>query len=279
MNLIQAIKTSNWAGGFKTVSCSREGCSRWLTQRYLDTGKVGVYLRGSWFCSYRCCSGASEELFGQMLSSNHISSSRHNSRMPLGLNMVSKGVLSDEQYREVNEESKKNGEEIGDVVIRRGFADEKQVTSIRAAQWGCPVFTVPSRAMATHIQIPPTLTRLYTMVPLRQTAATKILMMGFVNGVEYSPLYAVEQITGYKAQACFLTPTDYMTQVDAQSEAYDADEVVFDTMQTPSEMAHIVCNYGSQANAAEVSVVRCREFIWARIQGGKRMADMLFRAS
>ena len=239
-----------------------------------------MYLRGSWYCCYRCFATASEELFTQMLGGgSHISASRHSSRMPLGLNMVSKGVLNDEQYRAVNEESKKNGEEIGDVVIRHGFADEKQVTAIRAAQWGCPVYTVPSRAMATHIQIPATLTKLYTMVPLRQVAATKTLMMGFVQGVEYSPLYAVEQITGYKAQACFVTPTDYWTQVEAQTSVNNADELTFDTMQTPEEMTRVVCNYGSLLNAAEISVVRCREFIWARAKGGKRTADMLFRAS
>ena len=280
MNLIQAIKTSSWAGGFKTVSCSRGGCSRWLTQRHLETGKVGVYLRGSWYCSYRCFTSAAEEVFAQMLGGgNHISSSRHNSRMPLGLNMVSKGLLNDAQYREVNEESKQSGEEIGDVVVRRGFADEKQVTAIRAAQWACPVYTAPSRALATHVQIPPTLTKLYTMVPLRQTAATKTLMMGFVQGVEYSPLYAVEQITGYKAQPCFVTPTDYWNQVEAQREANNADELIFDSMQTPEEMTKVVCNYGALLNAAEISIVRCREFLWARAKGGKRTADMLFRAS
>jgi hypothetical protein len=75
-------------------------------------------------------------------------------RMPLGLNLVSSGLLTVEQLREAASEQKEAGGEIGELLVRNGAVSEKQVTAIRAADWGCPVFTVPKHSVRIGIDIP-----------------------------------------------------------------------------------------------------------------------------
>jgi hypothetical protein len=278
MKLFDVFTSSSWASGFKSVTCSREGCSRWLTQRHLESRRVGVTFKDDWYCCYRCFIAPLEQQFNHILSSERASSSKHNFRMPLGLTMVSRGLLNDEQLRKANEEHKKTGDEIGDLVVRLGYVDEKELTSVRAAQWGAPVYRRPSLPVASNVHIPSTLMSLHSMIPLRHPSGGEGLMVGFVNAIEYGPLYAIEQITKRKAQPCFVTPTDFLAQLETQRTANEPEEMVYDNVQNPLEMARITCNYGALIDADEISIVRCREFIWTRLQGGKKSADLLFQA-
>ena len=68
-------------------------------------------------------------------------------RTPLGLNLISHGLLTIEQLKKATDEQKEAGGEIGELLVRQGSVSEKQVTAIRAAEWGCPVFTVPKHAI------------------------------------------------------------------------------------------------------------------------------------
>ena len=79
--------------------------------------------------------------------------------MPLGLNLISHGLLTIEQLKKATDEQKEAGGEIGELLVRQGFVSEKQVTAIRAAEWGCPVFAVPKHATRIGINIPATLMR------------------------------------------------------------------------------------------------------------------------
>jgi hypothetical protein len=240
-------------------------------------------MHENWYCSSRCFSSAAEAELAILGTSRPERTNRF-PRMPLGLLMIRYGLLSSSQFKEVKDEQREAGVEFGEFLVRQGSVSEKQVTGIRAAQWGCPVFTVPPLGIPTEIHIPSTLVRLYSMVPLHYVATTNMLLVGFVHGVEYGILYAIEKITGCKTQACFVTPSDFQTQVqyleetNAQSEDPTPDEIKFESAQTSSEMARTLCSYGVHLEADEAMIGRCKEYLWARLKCGAKDVDLLFKA-
>ena len=73
------------------------------------------------------------------LTSNRVTEMPRAPRLSIGLVMISKGYLTDEQLRFAIDQSKAHGEELETSLIRLGLAGEKQVAAARAAQWGYPV--------------------------------------------------------------------------------------------------------------------------------------------
>jgi len=278
MNLMQSISGSAWVAGFKTVPCTDSKCTRWLTQRHLSSRSVGVRMLDKWYCSYSCFATAAAERFSQLLTSRPPQVNRL-SRMPLALILLSRGLLTHVQLKQVTDEQKLTGEEIGEIFMRLGFVSEKDVTAARATQWGCPVFSVPSRLLGPRIHIPSTLMRLHSMTPLHHVASTNSLLVGFVNGVEYGPLYAIEQITGCKTQACFITPTEFEAQMQQYNQAgAPPEELTFEQAQSPVKMTRVLCDYGVLLNADQAVLARAGNTLWARLKSSSRTTDILFNA-
>ena len=240
-------------------------------------------MNGRWYCSSPCFTSAAETELSGLLTAEQ-EQGNHISRMPLGLILISRGWLTGQNLREAIDGQKESGGEIGELLVRHGFVSEKQVTACRAEQWGCPVFSVPNHAIQGGIQIPSTLMRLYSAIPLYYGIATKRLLVGFVEGIEYRLLYAIEQMTGCKTQPCFVTPSAFLTQMQ-QNESISGrcgdstpSEVMFERFQTAEEMAQILCEYGINLEADETIIGRCREHLWARLKCGPREIDLLFKA-
>ena len=78
---------------------------------------------------------------------------------------------------------------------------------------GLPSLYGAEHAVRTEINIPSTLIQIYSMIPVHYVAATNLLLVGFVHGIEYGLLYAIEQITGCKTKPCFVTPSDFQIQM------------------------------------------------------------------
>lgn len=283
MTPIHSIASTAWAAGFKVITSRCEGCHRSLALRHLTAQKAGITMHGGWYCSSACFKTAAEKKLTELLTTGQ-EQANHVSRMPLGLLLIGRSVLTAEQLREAADEQKEAGGEIGEILARRGFASEKQVTGARAVQWSCPVFSVPKHLIQTEIQIPSALIQLYSAIPLHYVPRTKRLLVGFVHGIEYGLLYAIEQMTGCNTQPCFVTPSDFETQMQLREQIQGLcgdttpKELTFESVQTAAEMAQIVCSQGVDLEADEVMISRCREYLWARLKYGAEAVDLFFRA-
>jgi hypothetical protein len=283
MSLMQSIALPAWTEKFKAITARCRHCNRSLALPHHSARKVGIKMHDNWYCSSRCFAAAAEEELASLATSRP-QRTKSFSRMPLGMLMMSYGLLSSTQFKEVREEQKEAGGELGEILVRQGSVSEKQVTAVRAVQWGCPVFTVPKWGMSTEIHIPSTFVRLYSMIPLHYVATTNMLLVGFVHGVDYALLYAIEKITGCKTQPCFVTPSDFQNQVKhieqvkAQSGEEAPAEIKFESVQSSSEMARVLCSYGVHIEADEAAIGRCKEYLWARLRCGPKEVDLLFKA-
>ena len=282
MKLIPPIAMQTWVAGLKIVVSRCETCHKLLALRHLSARKAGIRMHDSWYCSSRCFRSAAEQEVLRLLKPAN-GPAAYVARMPLGLDLISHGLLTIEQLKRAADEQKQTGGDIGELIVRQGSVGEKQVTAIRAAEWGCPVFTIPKHAPWIGINIPATLMRLHSMIPVHYVVRTNLLLVGFVHGVEYELLYAIEQMTGCETKPCFVTPTDFQIQMrkreEVQGEAKDnpAKEIKFESIQTPAEIARILCTSGVEIEAEEASIGRCREYLWARLKSGSKVVDLLFK--
>lgn len=283
IKLIQSMAMKALEACFMPTTLHCESCQRSLTLRHISAHRVGIMMRDRWYCSSTCFASAAEEELSELEISVQEQPSRVE-RMPLGLMLVSRGLLTSAELREVREEQKEEGGDIGELLIRRGSVSEKEVTAVRAAQWGCPVFEVPKHAMQPCVHIPAALMQFYSAIPLHYVAATNLLLVGFVHGVEYGLLYAIEKMTGCKTQPCFVTPSDFQNQMlkrkqeQPQCGELALNEVKFEGVHSSAEIANIVCSYGIHLEADEAAIEKCKEYLWARLKCGPSEVDLLFKA-
>lgn len=283
MKLIPSVAMPTWINGLKVIKSRCGSCHRSLALRYLSAQKAGIRMHGTWYCSARCFRCAAEREVLRLLKTG-TEQAAHVSRMPLGLNLISHGLLTIEQLKKATDEQKESGGEIGDVLVRQGSVSEKQITAVRATEWGCPVFTVPKHAIQIGINLPSTFMRIYFMIPVHYVVRTNLLLVGFVHSVEYGLLYAIEQITGCETKPCFVTPSDFQTQMQQQQKELEqagftpGRELKFENIQTAAEIAHTLCTSGVEIEAEEAFIGKFKEYLWARLKSGPQAVDLLFRA-
>jgi len=239
-------------------------------------------MRDAWYCSSACFTSAAGVEVSELLKSRWGNGS-HVARMPLGLILMSRGLLTRTQLRDVTSEQKEVGGEIGDLLVRSGSVSEGQIAAVRASQWGCPLFAMPKHLARTHIRVPSTFIQLCSAVPVHLVNTAKVLLVGFVHGIDYGLLYAIEQITGCKTQPCFVTESDFQLQMRRLAE-FDKScdesipyEVNYDSVHTVEEIASSLCSFGVDLEADEVALARCKEHIWARLSSNDRKVDVIFK--
>jgi hypothetical protein len=270
---MKLIATPAWVAGFKVITSRCQICHRSLALRQFANRKAGIRMRDSWYCGSHCFTSAAEQQVVRLLK---LRTEQAAQRMPLGLNLISRGLLTVEQLKKATDEQKENGGEIGEVLVRQGTVSEKQVTAIRAAEWDCPVFAVPKHVTRIRVNIPSTLMRIYSMTPVHYVGTSNLLLVGFVQSVEYGLLYAIEQITGCLTKPCFVTSSDFQAQMLHQEKEQGGDILVAG-VKAPAEIARLLCTSSLEVEADEAFIERCKEYVWARLKNGTKAMDLLFK--
>jgi len=257
--------------------CGLPSCPNTLIMRSVAQSQVGIRAGDLWYCSVDCFVGGAFNHFST-LSRGRIVEMPHSPRLSIGLVMLSKGYLSDNQLRFAMTESQMRGEDLEVSLLRLGFVTERQVTAARAAQWGFPLLGRDRVGQPVEVDIPPTLLRNCSAVPLHYSPATKRLLLGFVYRVEHSLLDSIEQVTGVKAEACFITPTEFKEQMALSTTPPDYEEIFHEESFSPMHMAKAIGGLAVDTCAREGSFARYKNHVWTRLSGKRRKTDVIFRA-
>jgi hypothetical protein len=202
----------------------------------------------------------------------------HRPRLSIGLAMLSRRYVTDEQLRSAILHSQKWGKGLENTLIELGMASEWQLASGRAAQWGYPVLGQDYVSQAVDVDIPITLLRACAAVPVHHSATTQRMLLGFVERVDHCFLNLVEKVTGCSAEPCFITQTAFDEQMSRIVVASNYQESVLDELQQPEQMAKATARFALEVNAREASFAEFRDYFWARLTGKSRRIDLLFRA-
>jgi len=263
-------------------SCENHACKQprdfWNT--WLRNGS-GVRLQGHWYCSPDCFQHAALSAFSQLLPGPEAAPKRRH-RIPIGLLLLSRGTINDAQLKQALLLQRTMGSgKIGKILQDIRAASEQDVTEGLAAQWGCP--TYPLGKAREYMQcaslLPLTLLEAGRMLPVHYLRAQETLFMAFVDGVDRTVLYAVEQMLRVRTVPCIVSETDLSFALEALRPLASAPTAVFESPSEPLEMARTTRSYAWQLGAEEVWLVRSGQFIWIRMNTRQGNRDILFQSS
>jgi hypothetical protein len=196
-------------------------------------------------------------------------------RIPLGLLLLSRQQITVEQLRFGLEAQKsafhdesQGKKKIGAWLQEFGFISESQMTAALARQWACPVLrSAPMDAAASRFpSIPTLLLESYQMIPAGLVEATRTLLMAFSERIDYTVLYAIEQMLRYHTTACVLSASQMRKSLEAVAQRGGAADVIFDRTDGPGECARIIGNYSARVKAEEIRMAQCGEHLWVRLE-------------
>jgi hypothetical protein len=183
--------------------------------------------------------------------------------------LLSRQQLTVEQLRTALEAQHAAGcGKIGEWMQRLGFVTEQQVTAALARQWSCPVLRTDPASMASDSvpQIPLLLLQLLRMAPINFVESTSTLHIAFGEGIDYTVLYAIEQMLGCRTDPCLIAPSVLAEHLRKLVERHTRSEVVFDRLADAGEIARIIRSYATRVSASEIRMAHCGEHIWVRLE-------------
>jgi len=260
--------------------CDHPACpNRGRPWRALLEPPTGILLDGRWHCGPECLEGALVGLLDQTLPtvSSPIAKSH---RIPLGLLLLSQGLISQEKLREALK-AQRNSRcgRVGEWLRHLGAVSEQQITRALGMQWSLPVF--PLEKTRNYLEcahlVPLPLLDSVGMVPAHFILASRHLYVAFADRVDYTALYAVEKMLDCKTEPCLAQQTAIEKALEEIRLRPRPAETMVDNVRDPQEMARTTCGFASKLKAEEVRVAGCGEFIWVRLWARSGVSDLLFQ--
>lgn len=239
-----------------------------------------VRMQGSTYCIDRCLERALTYALQRLHSAPKAAVAAH--RVPLGLLLLSRQQLTVEQLRQALGAQRAAGRgRIGEWLQALGFASEPQITAALARQWSCPVLRAHSLSPEDGRipKIPLALLQSFVMVPVDYAASTSTLLVAFGGGIDYTVLYALEQMLDCHTEPCLALPSVIGKNLQALAERRREHDVVFDRVADTAELVRIIRSYASRVVAAEVRLSSCGPHLWVRLLRSSSPAVDLFLRS
>lgn len=260
------------------ISCALPGCpGRRIWDRGLE-GTGSIHVHGRRFCFPKCFEQEVKRRLREIWCRPK-EEARLSRRVPLGLLLLSRGELTEQQLRHALESQQQNhGLRLGQWIAKLGYASQQQITAALGAQWSCPVLKSFPQDIG-ECAIPFRLLQRLRMAPVHFNPVTRVIHIAFAADIEYSALLGIEQILDCKAVACLGIANLIEGWLQSQEESAGAGDQVFENVPGIDEITRISSSYATKFCAEEIRIAGCGEYIWIRIMGGKDAANLLFRQS
>ena len=261
--------------------CESPDCShrRRLWRAWLDPVR-GYSLDGHWYCSPECFAPALAVVVTQFLHAKPQPPAITH-RAPLGLLMLSRGFVDNEQLKKALKAQKESGTgRVGEWLRHLGAVSEEQVTQVLGLQWSIPVFPLKEsrRFLECANLVPFPLLEMAEMIPVHHIPTSQHLYVAFVDRVNYSALYALEQMLECHTEPCLAVQSHIMEALNELRSRPRPVEFLVDNISDPGEMASTILAHAMRLNAMDVKVNGFDGFIWARLLSPAGYTDILFQA-
>lgn len=253
--------------------CAQPECASaggWTSLLYRG---AGFYLNhDAWYCCTECLEAA---LLDAVFPSFQNRPAPVRTTMPMGLMLLSRGLITNDQLRQALEAHHATGEPIGSCLAALSCVTEADITSVVATQWGCPVFPADSVHPACARLLPFTLAERYRMLPVHLTAGGKRLFVAFCNRVNHSALMAVERMLGCETDACVISELRFKQALEQRKQNTQG-EVAVNRPCSPYEVASMIRSYALQTGAGRIQLQTVEGNIWARFRLRSSHLDLVF---
>jgi hypothetical protein len=262
--------------------CEYPACShrRRLWKAWLDPVR-GYSLEGRWYCSPECFEQAVTSVVSQMLRVRpHPPAVTH--RAPLGLLMLSRGLVDSAQLKQALKAQKESGAgRVGEWLRHIGAVTEEQVTQVLGLQCSIPVFPLKqSRQFLDCARLVPLpLLEVAEMVPVHHIPSNRHLYVAFVDRINYSALYALEKMLECHTEPCLAVQSHIVQALEELRGRPQAFEVLIDNISEPTQIAGSIMSHVLRLSGTNVRVSGFDGLIWSRIISPSGPTDVLFQAA
>lgn len=157
-------------------------------------------FEGSWRCGRPCLTQAIKTAVRREFRNGLTSESRIRHRIPLGLILQTRGLITAEQLRFALQEQAETGGRLGDVLQRSFAVDEREIAGALAAQWNAPLWHLPTVPPADLLQVAPLpLFRLSNTFPIRLIGTR--LSLASADGIDPPIALALERMHGVTVES------------------------------------------------------------------------------
>ena len=259
-----------------TPACAAAECGRHypLMNGWIQRDEGLRTQEGEWFCSPECFER------GMTLRLEKLPISQRPPRMnriPLGLLLHKRGVITTEQLNLALDEHRDSGMKLGECLRRKYGISESEITGAIAAQWSCPTFPTSEIAAPWLGILPLRLIERYRILPVRLLEATRQLYVGCSERVPYDVLYAMERMLELRTEPCIISDSAFALQLRQHSRETAENDIVVESLTSPAEVARMTRGYAQQLQADEVRYALCGSYIWLRVRGRRHRMNLLYR--
>lgn len=237
----------------------------------------GARLGGEWFCSAECLDSVLASRFHSSVCQSGGRRKLQASRMPLGLALMERGLISHDDLRHALELQKTSGGRLGRLISATGVIDEATITAVVASQWCCPVFPATSVLPGCGTLVPAHLLDIYKMLPVHYSPVSGKLFVAFEYAVDASALYAIGSMLQCGTEPCFLESSKLAIFRERVAQSSSSRDIVVDEQTAVEEMAQITRSYITQCRAKDFRHVVCGDYVWARLECESAITNILFR--
>jgi hypothetical protein len=273
-----ARRMANARGLFPRCSAAQcpEASKLWPSVRRRASGRE---LGGRWYCGEECLAGAVQHRVERLLAEAKPAKPR-TYRVPIGLLLVSRRMISDVQLKEALRKQREAGRgRLGEWLQRIRAVSAGDLTAALGVQWGCPVF--PLDAHEKFVQwsslLPFPLLQAGNMVPVHFEPESRRLHLAFAERIDHTALYAVEQMLGCTTLPSIAEDRSVLRALERLAGQSRGDEICFDSISDSAEIGRTILSYAGVLGARRVRIERALAHVWARLEMPWGTRDILFR--
>ncbi len=264
----RALQAAQSRFHFRLHRCGgAEGCRRW-TLRHHRLRKDGVFLHAQWLCCPGCLRAALFRALGAPARSD-VRAMPRLPRMPFRLILLQNRALTEQQLADALARSEQAGAPLARTLLELLLVTPAALAQALAAENGCAAYTLQPAPVPAHLELPSALARGSEAATVHATASR--LLIGFVHRLDRELLRAVEEITGLRAEPCFITAEHHARQLALSAQTAPAPA----TPMAVPEAAALLTRNGIAAGAERVVLARVRESVWVRFAAANECRDEL----
>ncbi len=136
------------------------------------------------------------------------------STKPLGEILIEKGLLQPQQLEIATEESKRTGERLGAVLVKRGFVSQKALGKVLEAQVGIPYVHLADETVDPKVVrlLPEVFVRRHKALPLRREG--NVLFVAMQHPINLMVVDEIKLMTGMKVSSLISTDREIAEEIN-----------------------------------------------------------------
>jgi hypothetical protein len=251
--------------------CANPTCpSGWLQ---VWRSRATPVLEGGWSCSSGCTRARLAHLMRREGEQRNLSSTAHRHRIPIGLVLLKKGWISQEQLkRALDEQRAGKAGRIGTWLMEHCGLDERRLTQALGIQWNCPVFSDDVAAGPEISPVPRLFMEAFRFFPM-QLSSAGVLYIAFEDRINHSVTLAIERVTGFRVEAGLVDGSGFEREHRARLEHRFFPTRIIEAG-TMDSLLRALTSLIEKEKPHDTRVVRIHDFYWLRLsKESSRSAD------